>query len=383
MTPSFAPRFIISQNAYTALGEAIMGEDDLDNLTKKITGGGEEDEKDETASDSSDQMDERLDDAAVHMKDRSGETLSPREVIETLGTDDPERSADAADELERLAAKEPEILEEYERELLEALEIDDSWAKRAAASALAKVGSEDAVERLEALDLPETNEAAAEIRERHGLEGEEEAEEDAEEDAEASGEADARAEEAVADEGKDYEDAEKTKDEGEEMGTEESETAAQKSASTTDGGSKTQSSAASTGQGRALDAAKNGNADVDFTEIVVLQMLESDKQEPNKYAEESLRYAVGEYPDMAMKLTDSLAERLTDGRDDVRRYASIVMHELSMGHVDEAREYIPEIVESLGDEDDEVSERGQEALTNIAEEYPDEVVGNVAELSKK
>jgi hypothetical protein len=167
------------------------------------------------------------------------------------------------------------------------------------------------------------------------------------------------------------------------MDSEEAETAAQESASTADGGSKTKSSAASTGEGRALDAAKNGDADVDFTEIVVLQMLESDKKEPNKYAEESLRYAVGEYPEMAMQLTDSISERLTEGRDDVRRYASIVMHELSVEHVDEARNYIPQIVESLSDEDDEVSERGQEALTNIAEEYPDEVVGNVAELSKK
>jgi replicative DNA helicase len=84
-----------------------------------------------------------------------------------------------------------------------------------------------------------------------------------------------------------------------------------------------------------------------------------------------------------MQLTDSISERLTEGRDDVRRYASIVMHELSVEHVEEARDYIPQIVESLSDEDDEVSERGQEALTNIAEEYPDEVVGNVAELSKK
>jgi len=350
-----------------------MGEDDLDNLTKKITGSGDENE-----------MDERLDDAAVHMKDRSGETLSPGEVIEALGADDPEKSADAADELERLAAKEPGALEEHEDKLLGALKIDDSWAKRAAASALANVGSEDAVEGLEALDLPEADEAAAEIRERHGLEKEEKAGDEAEPDTREDGETEAEEEGVDSEERKDYEEAEKTNDEGEKMETEEeSETAAQTSASTTDGGSKAQSSAASTGQGRALDAAKNGDAGVDFTEIVVLQMLESDKEEPNKYAEESLRYAVGEYPEKATQLTDSLAERLTEGRDDVRRYASIVMHELSTEYVDEARKYIPQIVESLSDDDDEVSERGQEALTNIAEEYPDEVVGNVAELSKK
>lgn len=365
-----------------------MGEDDLDNLTKKITGSDGEDETDETLADSTDQMDERLDDAAVHMKDRSGEALSPGEVIGALGADDPEKSADAADELERLAAKEPGVLEKHEDELLEALKIDDSWAKRAAASALAKVGSEDVIEKLEALDLPETNEAAAEIRERHGLDKEaedKEAEGVVSESGAVEREDDVEAEEEGTGEGKDYEDVEKTKIEGDKMDSEETETAAQTEASTADGGSKaqSQSSAASTGEGRALDAAKNGDADVDFTEIVVLQMLESDKEEPNKYAEESLRYAVGEYPDVAMELTDSLADRMTDGRDDVRRYASIVMHELSQEHVEEAREYIAEIVESLSDDDDEVSERGQEALTNIAEEYPDEVVGNVAELSKK
>jgi len=357
-----------------------MAEDNLDSLTEKITGGVEK-EPDSDLGDSTDEMDERLDDAAVHMKDRSGEKLSPVEVIEALGEGDPEKSADAADELERLAEEDPGVLEEHEDELLGALEINDSWAKRAAASALAKVGSEEAVGRLEALDLPEADEAAAEIRRRHGLDGE--TEEETESDAEIRGDAGAEAEEAGTEEGKDYEEAEETKVEGDKMDSEEAETAAQESASTADGGSKTKSSAASTGEGRALDAAKNGDTEVDFTEIVVLQMLESDKKEPNKYAEESLRYAVGEYPEMAMQLTDSISERLTEGRGDVRRYASIVMHELSVEHVDEARNYIPQIVESLSDEDDEVSERGQEALTNIAEEYPDEVVGNVAELSKK
>ncbi|MDZ7688958.1 MAG: HEAT repeat domain-containing protein [Halobacteriales archaeon] len=321
-----------------------MGEDDLDNLTKKITGG--DDEK----------MDERLDDAAVHMKDRSGETMSPGDVIEALDDDDPEKSADAADELERLAKEEPKILKDHEEKLLDALSIDDSWAKRAALSALGKVGSEDVVERLESMDLPEADEAVAEIRERHSTD--EDAGEETEQDE------------------KDYEGEDETEDEEEEMEEEEP-----KATTPTDGG--TESSAASTGEGRALDAAKNGDVDVDFTEIVVLQMLESDKEEPNIYAEESLRYAIREYPDMAMKMTDRVAERLTDGPDDVRRYASIVIHEFTEEYVEEAREYIPQIVESLSDEDDEVSERGQETLTKIAEEYPDDVVGNVAQLSKK
>jgi len=318
-------------------------EDDLDNLNKKITGGDD------------DKMDERLDDAAVHMKDRSGETMSPSDVIEALGDDDPEKSADAADELERLAKEEPAVLEEHEGELINALEIDDSWAKRAAASALAEVGSEDAAESLEALDLPEADEAAAEIRDGHS-EGEEQGAEEEE---------------------KGYEGEEETEDEEEKMEQEDE----PKASTPTDGG--TESSAASTGEGRALDAAKNGDGDVNFTEIVVLQMLESDKEEPNIYAEESLRYAIREYPDIAMDMTDNVAERLTEGPDDVRRYASIVIHELTQEYVEEAREYIPQIVESLGDEDDEVSERGQESLTNIAEEYPDDVVGNVAQLSKK
>ena len=332
-----------------------MGEDDdLDNLNKKITGGDD------------DKIDERLDDAAVHMKDRSGEKMSPSDVIEALGDDDPEKSADAADELERLAEEEPAVLEENEEELLNALKIDDSWAKRAAISALAKVGSEDAVESLEALDLPEADEAAAEIRERHSERGESVEEEQ-----------DHEAEE----EEKGYEGEEETEDEEEKM-EQEDEAPTPTPGSTTDGGTD-ESSAASTGEGRALDAAKNGDGDVDFTEIVVLQMLESDKEEPNIYAEESLRYAIREYPDMAMDMTDNVAERLTEGPDDVRRYASIVIHELTEEYVEEAREYIPQIVESLGDEDDEVSERGQESLTNIAEEYPDDVVGNVAQLSKK
>jgi len=309
-----------------------MGDDELDNLTERITG-------DKSGEDSDDGIDERLEEASI-LTGEDGEERTPEEVIDALGDDDPERSAQAADTLEQLADEKPGVLEEHEDELIEALEIDDSWARRASASALAEVGSMDAVGKLEGLDMPEANEASQRIRERHGDEPEE-------------GEEESESTEATA-----------------------------TTPSTTDGGTRADSSAASTGEGRALDAAKNGDAGVEFSEIVVLQMLESDKEEPNKYAEESLRYAVREYPEMAVDLTDRLADRLTEGRDDVRRYASIVMHEVSEEYVDEARDYIPQIVESLSDEDEEVSERGQETLTNIAEEYPDDVVGNVAEISK-
>lgn len=306
-----------------------MGDDELDNLTERITG-----------DKSDDEIDKRLEEASI-LTSEDGEERTPEEVIEALADDDPERSAEAADTLEKLADEKPGVLEEHEDELIEALEIDDSWARRASASALAQVGSVDAAERLELLDMPEAEEAAEEIRERHGIEAE-----------------------------------------GDEQETPAEETTASTATSSTDGGTKADSSAASTGEGRALDAAKNGDVGVEFSEIVVLQMLESDKQEPNKYAEESLRYAVGEYPEIATNMADRLADELTDGRDDMRRYASIVMHELSEEFVDDAREYIPEIVESLSDDDKEVSERGQEALTNIAEEYPDDVVGNVAQMSK-
>lgn len=351
-----------------------MGEEDLNNLSKTITG-----------EDDDDEMDERLNDAAVHMSDSDGEEMTPGDVIDALGDEDDERSADAADELERLVEENPDALEGHEEALLEALETDDSWVRRAAMASLAKVGSEKSLRELEEIDLPEAEEAAAEIRERQGIDRE------VEEEAHEAGEEEAEDEEHEVEH-------EETQEEGHEAepetGAEAESTAAgtpgagsasaSTSTSTTDGGTKTEgkSSAASTGEGRALDAAKNGDVEVDFSEIVILQMLESEKEEPNIYAEESLRYAIREYPDMATEMTDDVAERLTDGRDDVRRYASIVMHEVSEEYIDEAREYIPEIVESLSDDDDEISERGEEALTNIAEEHPEDVVGNVAELSK-
>jgi len=350
-----------------------MGEDELNNLSKTITG--EEDE---------DGMDERLNDAAVHMKDREGREMTPGDVIEALGDEDDERGADAADELERIAEENPGALEGHEDALLDVLDMDDSWARRAAMAALAKVGSEESLRRLEELDLPEAEEAAVEIRERRGIEREE-----GEEKAHEAGHGEAEGEEHEAEREETEEEAHEAEPE---MGSEEESaaagrtgsTAASTSTSTTDGGTKTEgkSSAASTGEGRALDAAKNGEVDVDFSEMVVLQMLESEKEEPNIYAEESLRYAIREYPDMATDMAEEVADRLTNGRDDVRRYASIVMHELSEEYTDKAREYIPEIVESLSDDDDEINERGQESLTKIAEEYPEDVVGNVAELSK-
>ncbi len=300
-----------------------MSDDELDNLTDKIGGGSDEG------------LEERLEDTGV--EDVSEDDREPDELIEALGEDDPEESAEAADELERLAEEEPETLEEYEDDLVDALEIDDNWAKRAASSALAVVGSEDAVDPLEELDMPEADEAAEEIRERHGIE-EEEVEEEQEEEVE---------EEEAA------------------------------TSSTTDGGMES-----GTAGGTALDAAKDGDGEVDFTEIVVLQMLESDKDEPSKFAEQSLRHAVREYPGVALDRTEEFAERLVDGQEDLRRYASLVMHEVSEEYVDEAREHIEEIMDSLSDEDDDVSQRGEEALTNVAEEYPDEVVGTVAQKSK-
>lgn len=355
-----------------------MGEDDLSNLSSTITGDEDDDE-----------MDERLNDAAVHMSDSDGKEMTPKDVIDALGDEDDERSADAADELERLVDEDPEALEGHEEALLDALETDDSWVRRAAMASLAKVGSEKSLRKLEDIDLPEAEEAAAEIRERHGLDRE------VDEEVHETG---AGGEEAEDDEYEvEHEETQEEAHEAEpETGAEAESTAAgttregrePASTSTTDGGTKTEaeaerkSSAASTGEGRALDAAKSGDVEVDFSEIVILQMLESEKEEPNIYAEESLRYAIREYPDMATEMTDDAADRLTDGRDDVRRYASIVMHEMSEEYTDEAREYIPEIVESLSDDDDEISERGEEALTNIAEEHPQDVVGNVAELSK-
>jgi predicted transcriptional regulator len=299
-----------------------MSDDELDNLTDKIGGGDDEG------------IEGRLDDTGVEdIGDDEGQK-GPEELIEELRDDDPETGAEAADELERLSVEETERLEGYEDELIEALEIDDSWAKRAAAEALAEVGSEDALEDLDDTDLPEAGRAADSIRERHGIEEEEKSSEE----------------------------------EGEENVT-----------STADGG---MDSTGDEGADRALDAAKNGDSDVDFSEIVVLQMLESDKDEPSKYAEQSLRHAVREYPETALELTDEFAERLVDGADDLRRYASLIMHEVSEEYVDEAREHVSEIVDSLGDEDDDVSELSEEALTNVAEEYPDEVVGTVAKKSQ-
>ena len=298
-----------------------MSDDELNNLTDKIGGGDDE------------EIEERLDDTGVEdIGDDEGQK-GPDELMEELRDDDPETGAEAADELERLAVEETERLEGYEDELIEALEIDDNWAKRAAAEALAEVGSEDALEALDDTDLPEAERAADSIRERHGIE-----------------------------------EGEESSEEGEETVT-----------STADGGME---STGDEGDDRALDAAKNGDADVDFSEIVVLQMLESDKEEPNKYAEQSLRHAIREYPETALELTDDFAERLVDGADDLRRYASLVMHEVSEEYVEEAREHVSEIVDSLGDEDDDVSELSEEALTNVAEEYPDEVVGTVAKKSQ-
>lgn len=305
--------------------DRVMSDDELDNLTDKIGGGGDEG------------MEERLDDTGVNDLGEEGEK-EPDELIEDLRDDDPETGAEAADELERIAVEEPDELEGYEDELVEALEIDDNWAKRAAAEALAEVGSEDALDALEDIDMPEAERAAESIRERHDIE-EESQEETVEEEAE---------EEAVT--------------------------------STADGGME---STGDEGAERALDAAKNGDADVDFSEIVVLQMLESDKEEPSKFAEQSLRHAIREYPETALELTDEFADRLVDGADDLRRYASLVMHEVSEEYVEEAREHVSEIVESLGDEDDDVSELSEEALTNVAEEYPDDVVGTVAQKSQE
>lgn len=305
--------------------DRVMSDDELDNLTDKIGGGGDEG------------MEERLDDTGVNDLGEEGEK-EPDELIEDLRDDDPETGAEAADELERIAVEEPDDLEGYEDELVEALEIDDNWAKRAAAEALAEVGSEDALDALEDIDMPEAERAAESIRERHDIE-EESQEETVEEEAE---------EEAVT--------------------------------STADGGME---STGDEGAERALDAAKNGDADVDFSEIVVLQMLESDKEEPSKFAEQSLRHAIREYPETALELTDEFADRLVDGADDLRRYASLVMHEVSEEYVEEAREHVSEIVESLGDEDDDVSELSEEALTNVAEEYPDDVVGTVAQKSQE
>ncbi|MFP4188219.1 MAG: HEAT repeat domain-containing protein [Halobacteriales archaeon] len=295
-----------------------MSDDELDNLTDKIGGGGEEG------------MGNRLEDTEVGDVG-NGDDKEPDELVEDLKDDDPETGAEAADELERLAEEEPEELEEYEDDLIEALEIDDNWAKRAAASALAEVGSEDALEELEDVEMPEADDAAEKIRERHDIETEDETDE----------------EEAAV--------------------------------STADGGME------STGDedaGRALDAAKNGDADVDFSEIVLLQMLESDKDEPSKYAEQSLRHAIREYPDTALELTEDFADRLVDDADDLRRYASLVMHEVSEEYVDEARDHVSQLVDSLGDDDEDVSQRGEEALTNVAEEYPDDVVGTVAQKSQ-
>jgi hypothetical protein len=304
-----------------------MSDDELNNLTDKIGGGDDEG------------MEERLDDTGVNdLGDEEEEEKEPDELIEDLRDDDPETGAEAADELERIAVEEPDELEGYEDELVEALEIDDNWAKRAAAEALAEVGSEDTLDALEDIDMPEAERAAESIRERHDIE-EESQEETVEEEAE---------EEAVT--------------------------------STADGGME---STGDEGAERALDAAKNGDADVDFSEIVVLQMLESDKEEPSKFAEQSLRHAIREYPETALELTDEFADRLVDGADDLRRYASLVMHEVSEEYVEEAREHVSEIVESLGDEDDDVSELSEEALTNVAEEYPDDVVGTVAQRSQE
>jgi hypothetical protein len=299
-----------------------MSDDELDNLTDKIGGGDEEG------------MEDRLDDTDVG---DIGGGKEPDELVEDLTSDDPETGAEAADEIERVADEEPESLEGYEDELVEALGVDDNWAKRAASSALAEVGSEGALDELEDVDIPEAEEAADRIRERHGIE--------------------------EADEG----------DEGGDVG--------QAVASSADGG--TMESSADEGAERALDAAKNGDGDVDFSEIVLLQMLESDKDEPSEYAEQSLRHAIREYPETALELTDDFAERLVDDADDLRRYASLVMHEVSEEYVDEARDHVSELVESLGDDDEGVSGRGEEALTNVAEEYPDEVVGTVAQKSQE
>lgn len=294
-----------------------MSEDNLDSLTDKIGGGDEGG------------MEDRLEDTEVG--DIGEEDTD--ELIEQLRDDDPETGAEAADELERIADEEPERLEGHEDELVDALEVDDNWAKRAASSALAEVGSEDALGELEDVDMPEAEEAAERIRERGSTE--EEAEED-------DGE-----EEAVA--------------------------------SKANGG---MGSSGDEGADRALDAAKNGDADLDFSEIVLLQMLESDKEDPSKYAEQSLRHAVREYPETALELTDRFAESLVDDPDDLRRYSSLVMHEVSEEYVDEAREHVSELVESLGDDDEGVSGRGEKAVTNVAEEYPDEVVGTVAQKSQ-
>jgi len=249
-------------------------------------------------------------------------------------------SAEAADELERLAEESPELFEDYERELIETLDIDDNWAVRAAASALAEIGSEEAIEPLRELNLPKTDEAANEIEERLGIAEEQEQKE------------------------------------------EEAEMEPQTAQAGTDGGS-AEDHESGAEEGMAIKAVKEGDTDVTFSELVVLQMIESQKDEPSEYAEQSIRHAVREYTKSLGDVPEKFAEALNGGHEDIRRYASIVMHEMSGEHVEDAGDHIDELVDSLGDDAEDVHERSEEALTNVAEEYPEDVVGTVGQKSKE
>jgi len=314
-------------------------EDDIDSLTDKI-GGGDEEELEERIMDSDMGDVDDVDDA-----DETDESkpMEIEDIFEDLRSDDPEVSAEAADELERLVEEEPGRFEGHEEGLIDVLEIDDNWAVRAAASALAEVGTEDAIEPLRDLDLPEADEAAKEIEERLGIETEEEDEEEAEAEAEP---------------------------------------ATQTAEAGTDGGS-AEDHEPGAEEGMAIQAAKGGEADVEFSELVVLQMLESQKEEPSEYAEQSIRHAVREYVETMGEVPDRFARALNEGHEDIRRYASIVMHEMSNEHTDKTRDHVEELVDSLGDEVESVHERTEEALTNVAEEYPEDVVGTVGKKSKE
>lgn len=310
-----------------------MSEDDnIDSLTDKI-GDGDEEELEERI------MDSEVGDVEEAVEPDSEEIEG---IFEDLRSDDPEVSAEAADELERLAEEDPGTFEDYEQELIETLDIDDNWAVRAAASALAEVGGKEAIDPLRELDLPKTDEAADEIEERLGIADQEEQEQE-----------------------------------------EEAETEPQTAQTAgTDGGS-AEDHESGAQEGMAIKAVKEGDADVNFSELVVLQMIESQKDEPSEYAEQSIRHAVREYTESLGDVPEKFAEALNGGHEDIRRYASIVMHEMSDEHVEDAGDHIDELVDSLGDEAEDVHERSEEALTNVAEEYPEEVVGTVGQKSKE
>ncbi len=67
-----------------------------------------------------------------------------------------------------MSRERPESLEECEEYLTELLVVDNNWVKRGVASALGRVGSEDCIDELERLDLPEAEVAVEKISERVG-----------------------------------------------------------------------------------------------------------------------------------------------------------------------------------------------------------------------